>query len=397
MAPARLGKPFRRLVMSTWLTNFGDGMAVAAGPLLVASQTSDPLLVAAAGFMRVLPMLLFGLIAGAVADRVNRKVLLIGCDLSRVGFLALLVGFVATGTVNIWLVLVVLFVMGTFEAFADTAGPALLPMLIDKEDLGLANSKLLVGYVTFNELIGPPIGAFLFAAGMVWPVVGQLILLVCGASVLARIALPASPTRTHIGHDIVEGARWLIAHPAMRTLALTVVTINVAFGAAWSVLVLYSRDQLGLGPVGFGLLTTMSGIGGIIGTTAYPWLEKRVSLGTIMRVGLLWETASHLILARTNSPAVAMGVMFLFGVHAFIWATTSTSVRQRSVPLELQGRVGATYLIGVFGGLLVGQVIGGVIARHWGVTAPLYFGFVASALILALIWRQLPRIAHDPH
>ena len=395
MAPARLGKPFRRLVMSTWLTNFGDGMAVAAGPLLVASQTSDPLLVAAAGFMRVLPMLLFGLIAGAVADRVNRKVLLIGCDLSLVGFLALLVGFVATGTVNIWLVLVVLFVMGTFEAFADTAGPALLPMLIDKEDLGLANSKLLVGYVTFNELIGPPIGAFLFAAGMVWPFVGQMILLVCGASVLARIALPASPTRTHIGHDIVEGARWLIAHPAMRTLALTVVTINVAFGAAWSVLVLYSRDQLGLGPVGFGLLTTMSGIGGIIGTTAYPWLEKRVSLGTIMRVVLLWETASHLILARTNSPAVAMGVMFLFGVHAFIWATTSTSVRQRSVPLELQGRVGATYLIGVFGGLLVGQVIGGVIARHWGVTAPLYFGFVASALILALICRQLPCIAHD--
>jgi predicted MFS family arabinose efflux permease len=93
-----------------------------------------------------------------------------------------------------------------------------------------------------------------------------------------------------------------------------------------------------------------------------------------------------------------MVVMFIFGAHAFIWATTSRTVRMRAVPIELQGRVGSVYAVGVFGGIVVGQAVGGVIARVWGVTGPFWFAFVGSAVILALIWRQLALIAHaDEH
>jgi predicted MFS family arabinose efflux permease len=89
-----------------------------------------------------------------------------------------------------------------------------------------------------------------------------------------------------------------------------------------------------------------------------------------------------------------MAIMFVFGAHAFIWGTTSRTVRMRAVPIELQGRVGSLYLIGVMGGIVVGQGIGGVVARLWGITAPLWFAFAGSAVILALIWTQLTHIAH---
>lgn len=114
-----------------------------------------------------------------------------------------------------------------------------------------------------------------------------------------------------------------------------------------------------------------------------------------MRVGLIIETLTHLGLAVTTAPTVAMVIFFVFGAHAFVWGTTSSTVRQRAVPRELQGRVGSVYAIGVFGGIVVGGAIGGLVARQWGVTGPFWFAFVGSALILAAIWPQLENIAHQ--
>jgi predicted MFS family arabinose efflux permease len=124
-------------------------------------------------------------------------------------------------------------------------------------------------------------------------------------------------------------------------------------------------------------------------------LERHFSLGNIMRVGLLIETFTHLTLAITTSPWVAMPVFFVFGAHAAVWGTTSNAVRQRAVPMEFQGRVASVYMMGVMGGLVVGSAVGGVIAQHAGLAAPFWFAFVGSAVLVALIWRQLPQIAHS--
>jgi predicted MFS family arabinose efflux permease len=113
-----------------------------------------------------------------------------------------------------------------------------------------------------------------------------------------------------------------------------------------------------------------------------------------MRGGLVIETLTHLALALTTIPAVALSIFFVFGAHAFIWGTTSSAVRQRAVPTHVQGRVQSVYMIGVTGGIVVGSVIGGLLADQWGVTAPFWFAFVGSGIILALIWRQLTHIAH---
>jgi predicted MFS family arabinose efflux permease len=181
----------------------------------------------------------------------------------------------------------------------------------------------------------------------------------------------------------------------VRTLSLTILIFNITFGAAWSVLVLYASDRLGLGAIGFGLISMVSAAGGLLGTALYGWITRRVSLGNIMRVGLIIETLTHLVLAATTSPWVAMPVFFVFGAHAFIWGTTSLTVRQRAVPTHLQGRVGSVNTISVFGGLVVGSAIGGILATHYGVAAPFWFAFVGSAIFLVLLWRELTRIAHS--
>ena len=181
----------------------------------------------------------------------------------------------------------------------------------------------------------------------------------------------------------------------MRTLALTVVAFNVTFGAAWSVLVLYAGERLGMGEVGFGMLITAGAVGGLIGAGCYGWLERHFNLADIMRVGLLIETLTHLSLAVTRSTPVALLVMVIFGAHAFVWQTTSTTVRQRAVPDHLLGRVSSVYMIGAIGGLVLGAPLGGLMARWWGITGPFWFGFLGSAVLVMLLWREFGHIVHS--
>ena len=397
-SPRRLGTGFRWLLASSWSSNLGDGISIAAGPLLIASQTDDPLLIASAALVQWLPPLLFALWAGALSDRLDRKRLVVLVDLLRALVLVVIAASIVTDTVSIAVVLACLFILGTAEVFADNAAQTLVPMLVGRDDLAIANQRLQAGFITMNQMVGPPLGAALFAAGMALPFVTQSVLVAAGALLVTRIALPhhvrPAHERRHIAHEIWEGVRWVRHHAAVRTLILTIFIFNITFGAAWSVLVIYASERLGLGEVGFGLITTVSAAGGLLGTASYGWITRRVSLGNIMRIGLIIETLTHLVLALTTQPLVAMAIFFVFGAHAFVWGTTSVAVRQRAVPHALQGRAGSVNSVGVYGGLVIGSAIGGLLAREFGVTAPFWFAFIGSALFLVVIWRELQHIAH---
>ena len=402
LVPRRLGSGYRWLLASSWITNLGDGVSIAAGPLLVASLTDDAFLVALAALLRWAPPLVFGLYAGVLSDRLDRRLVVMTADGARAVVLSLLVVTMLTGRVSVVVALVALGLLATAEVFADNTSMTLAPMLVDRDDLVIANSRLQAGLITLNQLVGPPIGAALFAAGRAWPFVTEAVLVTLGVALVSRIVLPAHGRRHgdsgsstgSLRRDIAEGLRWTLHHAAVRTLALTILIFNITFGAAWSVLVLYAIRRLGLGAVGFGLLTTVSAIGGLLGVVLYGWITRRVSLGNVMRIGLVIETLTHLAMAVTTSPWVASLILFVFGAHAFIWGTTSITIRQRAVPAHLQGRVTSVNTICVFGGLVAGSAIGGVLATHYGVTAPFWFGFAGSALFVVLLWGELTKIAH---
>jgi MFS family permease len=397
VAPARLGRSFRWLLAATVVNNVGDGIAISAGPLLVASQTRDPFLVSMALLSEYLPVLLFGVLGGAIADRVDRRRMVVAVNLLRALVLVLLVATIVSGNVNIAAVLVALFVLGTAETFADSASSTLLPGLVARDDLGIANARMQGAFLLTNQLLMPPVGAFLFAVGMALPFATNAACFALGALLISRVTTSARAElreRSSLRAEMAEGIRWLVAHPPMRTLALTIFAFNVTYGAAWSVLVLYAGERLGMNEVGFGLLTTAVAVGGVVGIASYGRLERRFSLADIMRVGLMIETVTHLVLALTTSSAVALATLVVFGTHAFVWGTTSTVVRQRAVPDALLGRVGGVYRVAIMGGLVIGTPIGGLLARTFGITAPFWFGFAGSALLVAILWREFDHIVH---
>ena len=398
VVPPRLGTGFRWLLASTWVTSAGDGLALAAGPLLVASQSDNAILVSMAALLQRLPWLVFGLYAGAIADRLDRRLLVVVCDGLRAVVLAVLSVTIITGAVNIAVVLVAMFLMGLAEVFSDTATRALLPMLVDRDDLGIGNARLQTGFIAMNQLLGPALGAVLFAAGMALPFVTQTVCVALGVLLVSRIrtapGVVTPPGERHLRRDIAEGIRWLMDHAAVRTLAVVMFTFNVTFGAAWSVMVLYATRHLGMSEAGYGLLATSAAIGGIVSTTGYGWLERHVSLAALMRTCLTLEVLLHLAFAVNTSPVAAIVLMFVFGAYAFVWNTVASAVRQRATPMEFQGRVGSAYSVGLYGGLVIGLALGGVIAHQWGLTAPFWFAFVGSGITLALLWRSLGYVAH---
>ena len=404
VTPARLGPDFRRFMASSMASNTADGISLAAGPLLMASQTRDPLLIAAAGLLLRLPWLLFGIHAGVIADRFDRRLILVVANVFRAVILGLLTFTIATGAVNIYVVLGALFLLGVAEVLTDTTAGTLLPMILKKQDLGIGNSRLIAAHQTVNQLVGPPLGAALFLIGMSLPFALEAVLLLYAAVMIGKMTIvrqsPGNPAegdqaeQSSVTAEIRAGMRWLWTNPPIRTLALTIVAFNVTFGAAFAVLVLYSLERLEMGEVGFGLLTSVSAVGGILGASSYARLERRFSLANLMRAGLVIETLTHLGLAITATPLVAMIILFFFGAHASVWGTTSNSIRQRAVPEEFQGRVGSVYMTGVHGGLVIGAALGGVIADIWGVTGPYWFAFGGSLVLVVLLWRELENIAH---
>ncbi|MEY2958469.1 MAG: hypothetical protein RLZZ01_1037 [Actinomycetota bacterium] len=395
IAPPRLGQGFRWLLASSWTSNLGDGVALAAGPLLVASLTSDPLVVAAASSLQMLPWVVFGLYAGVLADRVDRRRLVVVANLARGGVVVVLATTVFSDVVTVPVVLVAMFCLGTAETFVDTTTATLLPMLVDGDDLGVANARLQFGNNTINRLAAPPIGAALFAVGASVPFATQAVSILLAVVLVARIGAtpPASADRTApVRREIAEGLRWVWANPAIRLLVFTILAFNITFGAVHGILVLYVAERLGLGEVGFGAFVAFGAAGAILGTLVYTRLERLLGRSGIMRAGLVVETATHLVLALTDRPAFAFGIMFVFGIHEAAWGTTASTLRQRLVPNELQGRVTSVYMLSVLGSMVTGQVLGGVMAGIWGITAPFWFGFVGSAVILAVMWPRFVRL-----
>ncbi|WP_104164397.1 MFS transporter [Arthrobacter sp. SX1312] len=403
LAPRRLGISFRWLLASTWTSNIGDGIALSAAPLLIASVTSSPLLVASGAMMQILPWLLFGLLAGSIADHHDRRRLVMLANGVRAMIVLGLVTVLVTGQVSIWVVLVSAFLYGTAEVFADTAGSTLLPMTVPSADLGVGNARMQAGYLVANQLVGPPLGAFLFAVGSFWPFTVQILCVSLAVVLVSRMARTPPAQRDVTALDggikprpIREGLSWLRGNAPVRTLILIILIFNVTWAAPWSVLVLYATEYLGLSAVGYGLLATSAALGGLVGISCFGWLERRVRLATMMRVCLSLEVVMHLGFALTTSAVLAFVIMFGFGIYAFIWGTISTTVRQRLVPLSLQGRIASVNMVGVFGGLVIGQLLGGLIAQVWGLTGPWWFAFAGSAITLALLWKAISNISAAP-
>ena len=154
----RPGRPLATLLAAGAVSNLGDGVTLAAAPLLAASITRDPRAIAAVGVAWSLPWLLFALVSGAVADRTDRRRLMVGADLVRVGSLAALTAAVLGGRASIPALVALFFVNAAAETVFDTAWQSTLPMVVGRDDLPRANGWLQTIEFAGNGLLGPALG-----------------------------------------------------------------------------------------------------------------------------------------------------------------------------------------------------------------------------------------------
>jgi MFS family permease len=397
-----LGGRFAKLWAASTTSALGSGLATVAAPLVVASRTSSPLVVAATFGAAELPWLLFSLPGGVLVDRVDRRRLMVAIDWSRTAVMLLLAVALLAGWGGIALLDVVLFVVNAGEAVFRSAGQALVAAVVPAAGLERANGWLVGGTTLMQEMIAGPLGGFLFAVAVSLPFAVNAGTYAASAALIAlvagryRAAPPVgpdgrTPRRRSVRAELAEGFRWLAGQRLLRTMALLMGLLNVTFTAAIAVLVLIVKERLRLGAVGYGTLLSCTAVGGILGSVIGDWLIRRVTATWTIRVGLLIEAGLHLTLATSRSAYLVGFMLFAFGVHAALWTIVGSSLRQRLTPPRLLGRVASTTLFVVGGGNCLGALLGGAVASRFGLTAPYWVGFVVAVLVAAGTWRVFSR------
>jgi MFS family permease len=378
------GRPFPRLLTATALSALGNGVRAAALPLLAATLTDRPVLVAGVAAAGSLPWLLFGLPAGAVIDRVDRRRLAVATEVVRVGMLAVLLAALVTGHAGLPLVYLVAFGCGVAEAFRNTLTATLVPPLVPRDQLERANGHLVNAGVTGNEFVGPPLGGYLFGVAMVLPFALNAGVLAVGAVLIAslpRVYSPGGPATgagavpaRMIWRDIVAGLRFLAGHRRLRTLTLLGGGFALADGAWFPILVLYVEQILHLPPEAFGLLLSAGAAGGLAGAFFAAAISRRFGHTGALLGSLLLAAAGQMALGVTSTAAVA-AVALAAGSFAFgVWNVVAVTLLQRLTPPELLGRVNASYRTLLLGTEPVAALAGGVIAGVLGLRAPILLG-----------------------
>jgi MFS family permease len=383
---------FHKLWAASAASSLSDGITLVAAPLLAASLTRDPALVAGLAFAQRSPWLLFALLSGALADRLDRRRAMAAAAACRAVLMGGLGLAVVMHLASLPLVYGVFFLVGTGETLFDISAATLLPAIVPPAELPRANARL-AGIMTLATLLlGPPLGALLFTAGSGVPfVLGSAGLAASAVLVLAlrgrfKVEHARRVQLKHLPSEVAEGLRWLWRHQLLRTLSLVLGLLDHTLVAQNSIMVLFVHERLGLDAAGYGVLVSLYGVGGLLGSVMAHRLIARFDAGVLLRVAVGIETVYPLVLALSHSPVLAGADFALFGVHAVVWGALISSLRQELTPARLRGRVESAYRFVESGAAAPGALVGGLLAAQLGLTAPFWLGGITGLLLLAIAW-----------
>jgi MFS family permease len=377
-----------KLWISSAASNLADGVFWVAFPLLAVQLTDSPLLIAGVAIVGRLPWLVFVLVAGALADRLDRRRTMVSVAAFRTlvaGGLA--VGIVA-GVVNLPILYITAFALGVGETLFDTAAQSVMPSVVQKEQLSRANGRLYAAELTANQFIGPPLGGLLAGIAIALAFFGSAVAFAVGVIGLALLRgsfKPApSPGATSIVGDIREGLRYLRGHRVLRTMALMVGGANLASSAAFSIIVLYvvSPGPMDLDEFGFGVLMTAMGIGSLAGSLVAERFERRLGRSRLLAISAAVIATTIAVPGLTAQPLIVGASFALSGAFIMMWNVVTVSLRQRIVPDRLLGRINASYRLLAWGSQPIGALLGGLIGQFVGLQAVFLLAGAGSLLLL---------------
>jgi MFS family permease len=385
----KLGAAYWRLWWANAVDSVGDGAFVAALPLLAVALTRNPMLIAVISVATFLPWLLVSLPAGVLVDRHDRATLMWRAQLVQGTVVTVIVVLVAGHLVNIWVLAVAGFFLGSAQVVFDNAAQSVLPSLVPPDLLPKANGNQYVVQVIGGSFLGPPAGAALFAIAPFAPF-GVDAVSFAGSAALLRGLSVAHPSRGRSSERgsvaIAAGLRWLARHRLLRIVAVLLAVSNFCSQMGMATIVLFATQDLGVSVRGYGVLLGVSAVGSVLGGLVNPVLARRFG-----QVGLL-VTASAASAAITVGMGLAPDVIVLGallacrGFTTTLWNVVTVSLRQRVIPSELLGRVNSVYRMLGWGTIPLGGLAGGFIASLAGLRAPYVIsGMLRGAVLLLLL------------
>lgn len=388
MSEAGLGPDFRWFWAARMVAVVGSAITAVALPVIVYDLTGSAALTSSVTALQVAPYLVLGLLAGAMADRLPRRRVMLGAQaVCAVGLLSVPAAHQLDVLTTAHVLAVTALAASAFVWF-DAAAFGALPAIVGRDDVGRANSAIW----SASTLLGigaPALGGLLvvlFGAHQVLAVDAACYVLAAGC--LLAIVRPMGPHqeagaigRTSIRADIGEGVQFLWRHDVIRPLTLLGVANSVAAGGVTGLLLVLIVDRLDGSSGGgeLGLLMTVVAVGGFLAATALPRLAARVPLGRITLAGLAVGVPAVLTLSTSSSIVVAGAALLVWSAGNVVVILNGISLRQQVTPDHLQARVNTTGRMVAWGGTPLGALACGLLAELTDVRV----GVAATALVLA--------------
>jgi MFS family permease len=365
-------------------------------PLLVFKLSGSALDLGLASAVTWVPYPLFGLFIGAWLDRVNRKLLMIGLDLCRAAVLAVLPAPVLLGHLPIWWIYLVTFLNSTLSVGFLSATNAALPSLVPQDELLKANGRILAS-TFFASIIGPLLAGLLLAATSLQVVFWcDALTFVVSAVSLALIKTSFNPVAQEgrpersVRRDILEGLRYVLAQPVVRTLALFCLLANLAVGVLNSQIVFYAKEVLVASDAQVSQFFTAAGVGGVVFMLSAGFLRKRLSYGVILLGSIVLSGACVLVMIAARIfwvDLVCFGMML--GLFDLFYVCFD-SILQAITPNQLLGRVWTCVVVVGYVSLPLSTVVGGLVIDQ-AKNVLLLFGILGAFLVvLALVFVRSP-------
>nr|WP_202519161.1 MFS transporter [Streptomyces sp. SID1034] len=374
------------------VSRFGDALRTAALPLLAVTLTSDPFLIALVTACGYVPWLLFGLLGGALADRVDQRRAMWAVDTVRAALVAAFAVAVGTGHASLPLLMALAFTLTTLGTLFDNAATALLPSLVPTGALGSANARVMTGQQIAGSFLAAPLVPALLAVSVAAPYGVDAASYVLAATLVASLR-PAAPERaprkpgSTLRAETAEGLRALWADRTLRGLCAATTVCNIGMGALIATLVLDITGWLGAGQSGYATTVTAYGAGSAVGgLLAKPLARRCGRIGSVLLAGAV-QTGCLVAIGSVRELWVTVAAMALFGVLGMVWNVNLATLVQERAPEAMLGRVSAAFRTLSVAGAPLGAVLGGAAAASWGLNTP---ALLASGLFVAAVAALIP-------
>ncbi len=367
----------------TWMNDVGSGW-------LMTTLDPSPAVVSLVQAATTLPIFLFALLAGALADRLDRRRLLIVVNVLLCLVVTLLAALVYRETMTPGLLILFTFLIGTGAAFVAPAWQAVVPDLVPREHLPPALALNSLG-INISRAIGPAVaGLLITAVGLVAPFAlnAASFAVIVGALLLWQPAPSSRDVRPpeRLPAAMATGLRHAANNGPLKATLVRALTFFLFASAYWALLPLVARGLPGEGARLYGYLLGAIGAGAVFGALFLPALRRRLDTHRVAAIGVVLTALAMCLMGLAGQRAAALAAAFLGGVGWIMVLTSLHVSAQTALPGWVRARGLSIFLMVFFGSMALGSVLWGQLAQHSSVTTALVTAAVGSVTALVLTW-----------